>query len=501
MLDAAKDKKDIDYHCGPVAKAAHESPAKVKLAWGPLGTAKTSWLCWRVWFLAMDAAQAGYSLRALLLRDTYRNLVDSTLQTFLRWFPEAVGEQLGVGKMARSVPVDYRLFVGGRFHDVCFRHGQTEQDASALLSTEYDFIGLEEVAPAYLPGEKHVSPGISEGVFDMALTRLTREVKRAEAIGPELCITCNSPPLTHWASKRIIDKPKDYLESLNWAQWMFPVSDNAHNITADYYSSLEKAWEGKRALIARFLRGERLAVFVGLPRFNLDQLDELQKKAVEPSFRGFLTETRENILHVKPELNKEGYVCMWAPPVGNKRYVIGADVAEGIEGGDYSAAYVLDREDCSIAAAWHGHMEPEMFATELAKLGVLYNQANIGVENNNHGLTTLTALKNLGYPRIYIHKSLDLRTKGIDRLGFRTTPQSKYLLIDGVGGYLDAIKTEGTIVDGDLISELMTFGVDETGKLGAQEGCFDDRVISFALALLVNQRDGLERIFSNLNRN
>jgi hypothetical protein len=313
-------------------------------------------------------------------------------------------------------------------------------------------------------------------------------------------MTCNSPPLTHWASKRIIDKPDEYLQSLNWAHWMFPVSDNAHNLRPDYYTNLELAWEGKRDLIRRFLKGERLPVFIGLPRFNLDQLDVLRDKALAPAFIGFLAATDENILRVKPQANPQGYVRMWEEPKFDHRYVIGADVAEGIEGGDYSAAYVLDRADCSIAAAWHGHIEPQLFAEELAKLGRLYNEANIGVESNNHGLATINALQRIGYTRLYSHRSMDTRSKGIERVGIRTDTRTKPLIIDLVGSYLEAIGKEGVINDGDLISEMQTFGVDEMGRTGAQEGTYDDRVISFACALLVNQRNGLERIFSNLNR-
>jgi len=165
--EAPNEPLEIRYWPGPVADQAHRSKTTVKLIWGALGTAKTTWLCWRVWFMAELAAYHGFSLRAVLMRDTYRNLVDSTLQTWLSWFPE--GE---MGYTAASNPVDFKLFVGGRYHDVLFRHGQNAQDASAFLSTEYDFIGLEEVAPAYILGGKLTSPGIAEEVFDMALPRL-----------------------------------------------------------------------------------------------------------------------------------------------------------------------------------------------------------------------------------------------------------------------------------------------------------------------------------------
>lgn len=487
-------KQVIDYIPGPVALEAHQSAAQVKLAWGPLGTSKTTWLCWRIAYLAQVAARAGYSLRALLVRDTYRNLADSTLQTWLHWFPEGAA-----GHTARSDPVDYKLFMGGRYHDVLFRHGQTEQDASMFLSTEYDFIGLEEIAPAYLPGGRHVSPGIAEGVFDMAYSRLTREIKRAAAIGPELAMTCNSPPLTHWASTRIIDRDEDYLEKLHWAHWMFPVADNAHNLRPDYYSNLEMAWEGKRALIKRFLQGERIAVFVGIPRFNIDALDRLLNKTKNPTFRGWLTPTEDNMMHVRLEANPEGWIRIWQRPQHGARYVIGADAAAGLEGGDYSSAHVLNTSDLSIAAVFHGHLEPSRFADELAKIGFTYNRALIGIETepSAHGLSTATKLRDGGYPRMYYTKQLASRSKrAIERIGWLSTQGTKRVLIDSLAAYLD---DGGKLVDKDTIAELMTYGVMENGQMEAQDGCFDDRVISMALAIYLTHHAGLAKLYPSLN--
>jgi len=492
--NAENDLPTIKYHPGPVAQAAHLSMAMVKLAWGPLGTAKTTWLCWRFLYLAQMAADAGISLEGLIVRDTYRNLADSTLKTFLSWFPEGM-----CGYKSKSEPCDYQLWVGGRYHSLSFRHGQTEQDASMFLSREYDYIALEEIAPAYLPGEEKVSPGIAEGVFDMAIARLTRDRKRAKAIGGgELAMSCNSPPLTHWASKRIIDKSPEYLRSLNWAHWMFPVSDNAANLREDYYSTLEKAWEGKRALIQRFLRGERIAVFVGVPRFNIDALDRLLELTEEPRFRGWMTPTMGNLLHVRLEENAEGWVRMWEPPKASGRYVIGADAAAGLEGGDYSSAHVLNAEDLTIAATFHGHLEPSKFSDELAKLGYSYNRAMIGIETepSAHGLTTATKLRDGGYPRLYYTKQLASRTKRpISRIGWNSTPGTKRVLIDGLANYLD---DGGEVIDRDTISELMTYGVMENGKMEAQGGCHDDKVISLALAIYLSHHTGLSRLYPSL---
>src|SRR5262249_49461982 len=271
-------------------------------------------------------------------------------------------------------------------------------------------------------------------------------------------------------------------------------------------SSLEKAWEGKRALIARFIRGERIAVFIGLPRFNLDQLDELKKLAVEPNFRGFLTNTDENPLHIKLEAKPDGPVRMWTPPRFGKRYCVGCDTSEGVEGGDYSAAYVLDCDDASIVAAYHGHCEPALLADELIKLGNLYNGATIGVESNpgGHGNIVLLRLKDAGYANIYTHQPAEIRNPQQNRLGMRTDMRTKPMLIDGIGEYLEALGPKGehgSINDAELISELQTFGVMENGRTEAQAGSYDDRVIAFSIALLVQQRSELESIYTGLRRN
>ena len=278
---------------------------------------------------------------------------------------------------------------------------------------------------------------------------------------------------------------------------MFPISDNAAHLADDYYSSLEMAWEGKRSLIQRFIKGERLPIFVGIPRFNLDQLDRMRLQALDPPFRGFLRPTTDNLLHIKLEANPAGYVRMWRPPELSRECVIGGDVAGGVEGGDFSSAHVLDRETLEIMAAWHGHIEPERFGDELAMLGYLYGAALIGVESNNHGLTTLTRLKTVGYPHIYYGRNIEARGHVQQRLGFRTDVKSKPMLINGIGDFLQVEEGQPDpyISDVDLICELQTYGVMENGATEAQSGCQDDRVISFGIALEIRKRYGLDSIY------
>ena len=478
---------DISYWPGPVAERAHRDRSRVKLAWGPIGTAKTTWLCWRIYYLAERAAKQGHSLRALLLRDTYRNLADSTLKTWFHWFPDDV-----MGRKTASLPVDFALRTpDGREHEVLFRHGQNAADASAFLSTEYGFIGLEEVAPAYMPGPKAVvSPGIAKEVFDMALGRL----RQPGIDEPELAMTANPPPLSHWLSKHLIDLTPEQLQKRNWQQFFFPISDNQKNLRPTYYDELEASWEGNQALIRRFLRGERLDIFLGIPRFNLDSLQAMRDAAQDAPARGLL---REEGIMVRLDENPEGWVRMWHPPLPGAKYVIGSDVAEGLEGGDYSCGHVWERDPLRMVAEWHGHIEPEAFGSELAKLGRAYNRALIGVEANNHGLTTLTALRRLGYDQLYYRKTIDERSRSkTQRMGWLTTTSTKPLMIDGLAAYL---AEGGQFPSYETIGELMTYGVMADGTTNAQAGCFDDRVIASAIAIQVNKVAGLDSFYPGLS--
>lgn len=257
-IDEGGVKGRLTYMAGPIAKLAHQSRARVKYLWGVVGSAKTTWLCWRVYFMAKRAAAAGVSLRAVLVRDTYRNLVDTTLKTFLEWFPDGVMGEL------KGDPATFHLYTpDGRKHEVMFRHGQTAAEASNFLSLEAGFIGLDEVAPAFTPSGI-VSPGISADVFNIAIQRL----RQSGIDEPELAMSSNPPPMQYWTSKRIIDADPAKLRELNWAHYWVGQDENKHNLRTGYYEELAKSLPDD--LKKRFVDGERVAIYPGLPIFQKD---------------------------------------------------------------------------------------------------------------------------------------------------------------------------------------------------------------------------------------
>lgn len=196
---------------------------------------------------------------------------------------------------------------------------------------------------------------------------------------------------------------------------------------------------------------------------------ELEKVQFEPN------ETPDDFTYKAP-------LKIWEKPKPYKEYVIGADVAEGLKGGDFSVATVVDISTMAVVARWRGHCDPDKFGEILGALGTYYNYALIGVEVNNHGLTTVQKLRDTFYTNLY------KRDRGYDEewetptvnLGWKTDMRTKRLMID------DLIKLvrERVIKDKDIvfINEAFSYVRDERGRMNAEEGSHDDVVMSTAIA-------------------
>lgn len=169
-------------------------------------------------------------------------------------------------------------------------------------------------------------------------------------------------------------------------------------------------------------------------------------------------------------------------PIPGHEYVIGGDVAEGLERGDYSVAEVVDVSTMETVARWRGHIDPDKFGEVLGALGTYYNFALIGVEVNNHGLTTIQKLRDTFYTNLY------KRDKGYDEdfeeptsnLGWKTDVRTKRIMIDD----LIRLVREGVVKDPDIVfvNEAFAFVRDERGRMNAEDGEHDDAVMAKAIA-------------------
>jgi hypothetical protein len=150
-----------------------------------------------------------------------------------------------------------------------------------------------------------------------------------------------------------------------------------------------------------------------------------------------------------------------------------------VRGGDWSVAQVFDSKKRQVAV-YRAQVHPDYYATVLQRLGEFYNEAKVIVENNNHGILTCTRLgKDFAYPNFYTEVVVDKQTdRETTKLGFTTTAKTKPLIIDQLRAAMRENEIE--LNDKTTIREMMTYIVNESGNMEAEQGCHDDCVMSLA---------------------
>lgn len=178
----------------------------------------------------------------------------------------------------------------------------------------------------------------------------------------------------------------------------------------------------------------------------------------------------------------QNYLLVWELPDTDEDYCIGADVAEGLEHGDFSSLDVVKKSTGEQVAHWYGHLDASLFASLLVHTGRWYNNAYLIPERNNHGHAVLAYLRD-HYPlsRIHTEQYLDRdRENETPRLGWLTTRHSKPVLSEGLKDLLrenkSGIRWRGTL------NELESYIYHPSGSMGAQAGCHDDQAMSYMLA-------------------
>lgn len=214
----------------------------------------------------------------------------------------------------------------------------------------------------------------------------------------------------------------------------------------------------------------------GRPVFDIDSLRLQEAEKGKSGINKKLSDAPNSYMFE----SSGGPLTIWELPMFGTTYVVGADVAEGLARGDYSSAHVIDAKSGKIVAHWHGHVDPDKFGHQvLYALGFFYNEALVGVESNNHGLTTLTALNNANYSNLYRQRRLSQRNaEQTEQLGWKTTTLSKPLAIDELNA---SIRDGVLIIPCDkTVAELKTYVRDDSGHMHGSP--HDDRVMSLAIA-------------------
>ena len=128
---------DIDYIASYNMSRFHESPKFVRAIMGPIGSGKSVACCIEMFMKSFGQVPNNDGIRKtkwVVVRNTYRELVDTTIQTFFDWFPEKLGVYLKQDmKFTVNIPLEDGTIANIVF---LFRALDKPNDIKKLLSLD-----------------------------------------------------------------------------------------------------------------------------------------------------------------------------------------------------------------------------------------------------------------------------------------------------------------------------------------------------------------------------
>jgi hypothetical protein len=173
------------------------------------------------------------------------------------------------------------------------------------------------------------------------------------------------------------------------------------------------------------------------------------------------------------------------PKVG-LTYVAGGDTGGGT-GRDNSVLEIFCLEDMRQVGEWASNrLEPHIFVEKITPILTAFNNAYVNIERNNHGILTIRELtKAYNGASIHMSRPPEKEIKEFGKLADYGTYTSVKNRLGMIGSLRQAVGEEMVIHSPLLKDEMNSFVENDEGKIEAQQGCFDDRVMASALATWV----------------
>lgn len=250
LNDTPQKTRTIDYTPHPTAWEIHQSRAQVKAVCGPVGCGKSTMAIWDFFFLCMESK---VPIRGCVIRESYRELSDSTRKTFEEWFGPICTYREAAETALLTMPGNDGIV---RTHELLFRSCRKAEEASKFLSTEFAFVWLEEPVPAYS------NSGVMGGGLDLELFKLVlMRVRQKDAPRYEVILTFNPPTSRHWVYNEFFKKDAQELARKSYALFRVKKEENEGNLREGYYDQLLQVLSPD--LAKRFVEGEIITVYPG----------------------------------------------------------------------------------------------------------------------------------------------------------------------------------------------------------------------------------------------
>ena len=280
--EPAESRRDIvyDYSDAPTIERFSECRKFIRALMGPFGSGKSSgcvielvqWAArQRAWSRASSAGRIEMvrSSRFAVVRNTYRQLADTSIKTFLEWLPDGV-----FGRYVKNehtyylrMPLDDGTIVES---EILFRALDRPEHVSNLLSLE--------LTGAWLNEARELPYAIVEAVQG----RVDRYPKRDKggSVDPGIILDTNPPDDDSWFYTLFEQLRPDNAEIFKQPGGRDSKAENRRNLSPTYYENLAM---GKGADFIRvYVDGLYGFVKTGRPVYGDDYNDGLHCQEVEP---------------------------------------------------------------------------------------------------------------------------------------------------------------------------------------------------------------------------
>lgn len=214
-----------NYTASPTVAAFMRSDAPVRLIMGPVGSGKSVGDCMEIARRAAMQAPNRQGIRKtrwVIVRNTYQQLKDTTLKTWLEWFPD------GVAGKWREYDKTFFLKFGDVEAEVLFRALDDPDDVNRLLSLELTGGFINEARE--VPIE----------IVTALRSRCGRYPSKKEG-GPTwhgIIMDTNPPSTDHWIYEKFeVEKPEGW-EIFKQPGGLEPNAENRENLPPNYYEDM-----------------------------------------------------------------------------------------------------------------------------------------------------------------------------------------------------------------------------------------------------------------------
>lgn len=220
---------DIQYKASKTMAAFHKSDAFVRTLLGPIGSGKS--VACVIEMIRKSLNQTPYNgvrkSRWVVVRNTYRELLDTTMETFWDWVPQKLGHY---SVMNSKFTIDTMLPDNTRLYaEFLFRALDRPNDVKKLLSLEMTGMWLNEARE------------IPKAILDMGIGRLGRYPSKREG-GPSwwgLIMDTNPPDNDHWYYKLFEEDLPDNHAIFKQPSGVSENAENIKNLPPGYYDNMQ----------------------------------------------------------------------------------------------------------------------------------------------------------------------------------------------------------------------------------------------------------------------